>query len=502
MSIDFIQAKNGTLTCRENNIFLHSSYAPETEAERFTNNLQIDFKPVYIVIIEPALSYPAAYLRKKYPDAKIGAVRFSSEFTKYDSCWDFVFYYDTKKDFSQEFYDFAGEDGFFSTAFFTWPPSKKVYGNLDARIWEEIRQLSKKCQSVLATREYFSKRWLNNKITFFSSIRKTGTIRKGHSVIVVAASGPSLGNAIDSIRDCRGNIFLIAVSSALSVLLYNNIVPDLCISTDGGYWAKKHLECLSKNNSVAAHLEHSIPLALSSESNCPKDLFNSLIIPLCYDDDCLSNLFYKKMNMKFMRGKRNGTVSGTALELALELTDNKIFFAGLDLCPAAGYQHTQPNMLETGNSVYDFRLQPKENRIGRQSFPSASLKIYEEWFKQKSFSLAGRVFRINGTEGFKNKLGMIKDIEKEFFEKCCTEKKEKPYININIIRNETPDFFHELMDEYINTPQFLKDMFPSKSILLERASTDTERGRVLGEIEIKKKELMEKIYGNKDRNGL
>ena len=495
MSIDFIKAKNGTLTCRENSIFLHSSYAPETEAERFADNLQIDFNPAYIVIIEPALSYSAAYLRK-YPDTKIGAVRFSDEFKKYDSNWDFVFYYDTEKDFSQEFYNFSGEDGFFSTAFFTWPPSKKAYEILDVKIWDEIRQLSKKCQSVLATREYFSKRWLKNKITFLSSIKRTGTISKGNSVIVVAASGPSLENAIDSIKKKRGNIFLIAVSSALSVLLYNNIVPDLCISTDGGYWAKKHLECLFKDNNITGQSGYSIPLALSAESSCPKVLFNSLIIPLCYDDDYLSNLFYKKMNLKFMKGKRNGTVSGTALELALELTDNKIFFAGLDLAPASGYQHAQPNMLETGNSVHDFRLQPKENRIGKQSLPAASLKIYEEWFRQKSFSLNGRVFRINGTDVFKNTLGMIKDIRTDFFEMCCIEKKEKPCININMIKNENPDFFHNLMDDYLNTPQFLKDMFPAKNILLERASSKKEKERIFGEIEIKKKELLEKIYGN------
>ena len=65
-----------------------------------------------------------------------------------------------------------------------------------------------------------------------------------------------------------------------------------------------------------------------------------------------------------------------------------------------------------------------------------------------------------------------------------------------MIKNEKPDFFHNLMNDYLNTPQFLKDMFPAKNILLERASSKKEKERIFGEIEIKKKELLEKIYGN------
>ena len=65
MQITFQTAKNGELTAAADNIYLHSSYAPSKEAERFAEGLTFPFTPQIIVITEPALSYAAKYIRQK-----------------------------------------------------------------------------------------------------------------------------------------------------------------------------------------------------------------------------------------------------------------------------------------------------------------------------------------------------------------------------------------------------------------------------------------------------
>ena len=81
--IEFLKAKNNSTTCRINGVLLHSSYNPEAEAKKFVDSTPaISFNPKYILIIEPALSYVIPFLKEKYPETKICAVRFLNDFQK------------------------------------------------------------------------------------------------------------------------------------------------------------------------------------------------------------------------------------------------------------------------------------------------------------------------------------------------------------------------------------------------------------------------------------
>ena len=80
--------------------------------------------------------------------------------------------------------------------------------------------------------------------------------------VLVCASGPSLNCCIKIIKQFEDKLFIICLSSALSVLIKNNIIPDLVFSTDGGYWAGEHLKHLKKNKDI--------PLAVSCEAFVPK----------------------------------------------------------------------------------------------------------------------------------------------------------------------------------------------------------------------------------------
>ena len=202
------------------------------------------------------------------------------------------------------------------------------------------------------------------------------------------------------IKENQNKFFIICLSSAIPVCYYNQIRPDLCLSTDGGYWAGQHLKKLLKMDTI---------LAASSESYCPKNILKKAkILPLDYKEGISSTLF-NQLSLNHIEAKRNGTVSGTALELAISLSFFDIFFFGLDLSCSISYQHTLPNELELNNSLSDNKINSLEKRAFISSRNSQSLEIYKEWFKTKNIQNRN-VYRIIEDDEKQNTLGNIHDI--------------------------------------------------------------------------------------------
>ena len=80
MHISFETSKNGELTAVVDKLYLHSSYNPSKEAERFVTNIKISYIPSIIVLLEPALSYIVPFLKKRFPDSKIVTIRYTNYF--------------------------------------------------------------------------------------------------------------------------------------------------------------------------------------------------------------------------------------------------------------------------------------------------------------------------------------------------------------------------------------------------------------------------------------
>ena len=292
--ISFFQAKNGSQVCSCKNINLHSAYNPEKEGDRFAETIAESFFPSAILVTEPALSYCKEGLHKKYPDAKLTCIRYSKKFSSTDKEWNKVFYFSNETELENELFDFFGEEGILSCIFLSWQPSANVFPETNQKAWSAIKNAVTKSTAVLSTRKYFAGRWLKNSVKFFSRVENISVIKKGSSPVIIAASGRSLNSSLPFLKKNRNKFFLIAVSSAIQPLLFNGITPDLCLSTDGGFWAKKHLEILLKP-------EHAdIPLALTSEANCPSKILTSApIIPLSYHDFPETD-FFENLGIKIM----------------------------------------------------------------------------------------------------------------------------------------------------------------------------------------------------------
>ncbi|MBQ8679546.1 MAG: DUF115 domain-containing protein, partial [Treponema sp.] len=276
--IEFKPAKNNEITATYNGLWLHSSYNPSKEAERFAESLQPAKSDRFIIIIEPALSYCASFIKKRFPDKKTGAIRLVKDFSDYNGNFDFIIDLsnEKKESFSEIIFNTLGEEKIYSTYFADWEPSRKSFTEMHEECINAIKTCMEKSKTLLVTREYFEKKWFLNTLNFIKYTKNTVKLcKKIDRDILIIASGPSLHENLNTIKTYRRNFFIIVLSSAISVCSKNNIIPDLCMSTDGGFWAGEHLKRMPEKS----------VLALSSESFCSRRILEKCnILPMQYED--------------------------------------------------------------------------------------------------------------------------------------------------------------------------------------------------------------------------
>ncbi len=419
MNLTYLQSKNNLKICSYNNILLHSAYNPEKEAERFVQAISIDFTPKYITVTGPALSYCLPFLKQRFAYSKFICIHYTNQFDNDESPWDKIIY--SKDSVQNQLFSYIGEEDASSVLFLSWKPSESAFPEEYKKTWYEIKQFLTTSKNVLATRMYFNKRWTKNSIRFLNYISHINQISCDRTLpILITASGPSLSPMLPVIKQLRTQFYLIAVSSSLYPLLHYNIIPDAAISTDGGYWAKKHLDVLKFFNIPP------IPLFLSPESAISADLLKtSQIIPLCYGDG-VETILLDYCNIPCIKAVRNGTVAGTATELAFSLTDKFVYAVGLDLTTSKGFQHAQPNNLELGATSKDYRLIPLSTRTAIQSFNSESLSVYKNWFSSRNSEFERRFVRVyHKNNPLLEHFGNIKEIPHTVFEEQMKNGPEK-----------------------------------------------------------------------------
>lgn len=485
MEISFLQTKSGNQTFSVDNIFFHSKYSPVTEAERFISTNNFDYAPRVIILIEPGFSYLYSILKKKYSDAKIGIIRIINQIPD-SATWDFCI---NINDFSkQSLSSLFNESELLCTQFLCWPVSQKLFPEEIKKIYSVYKEAFEEAKSLIITRQYFEKKWFINAFQNIKYLNKYSSFNKKIDVpIVIAASGPSLEQALPAIKKNLANIFLICLSSAVSVLYKNQIIPDLILSSDGGFWAGQHLKKLSISQNI---------IALPLEAFCPKNItHNNIILPLYYTDG-LTKDFFNLCNINALTAQRNGTVSGTALELAQFLTDKAIYFCGLDLSSSNGFQHTQPNEIELNNSIHDYKLSSQEERISKSQYNTYSLSIYRNWFcKQKNIS---NVFRIIKKDSQKS-LGKIIDISVEDFENKLQNLPEKSnyFGEIKKIEpNEKKEMLNKLYrnaESILQKQEMQEQLFPLDFVSLRHCKNTEEKEEVLKRIKENNDNLIKKI---------
>lgn len=483
MNIKFLDSKEGTKTFCVNSIYYHSSYSPVKEAEKFVNSLSIPYKPKLLFIIEPGFSYTTTFLRKKYPDTKLVAIRLLDYNFPDDNQWNYSFSFNSQSFFSNKLISNFSEDDLICSSILLWKPNENLFAQKINEIYEAYKNILERCKTLLVTKQYFEKKWLINSIKYFSNLQNVVSIKNKLNVpVVICASGPSLKPCLEIILKNRDKIFLIGLSSAVNVLISHNIIPDMILTTDGGYWAGEHLKRLSD-----------CVIACPSEAFIPSYLFkNNSFLPLHYSDG-ISSVLMKETNLKSIYAERNGTVSGTALRFAQQLSNSDIFFCGLDLHSQNGFQHTQPNQLEINNSIKDKKINSKETRCVPGTLKNDSLSIYEDWFiNAKNVQ---NVKRVIDSEYKKNELGKIQDITStDFFYKInhTTKTKTNEYFEYSKYNNNSKTIKSKLF-ELLQDSKYQRQLFPADFLSLEMSLSQENKIIIQNRINEKLDKILSKI---------
>ncbi len=460
MNITIQKAKNGEDTAVIEGHFLHSNYSPKKEAERFVQNLNLPYFPSAIIITEPGLSYVAEYFKIKFPSIKIGAIRYCPDFKDYDNAFDFIINYFEHKDFETFLENNFTEEDLLKFIFIPWQPSQQMFSETDKIVWNAIKASLVRSKTLLITRQYFEKKWFINSLNFVRYLSNQAEIDfPVNKDTLIISSGPSLNTFIPLIREQRKKFYIICLSSAISVCFKNQIIPDLCMTTDGGYWAGQHLKSL-KNSEV--------PVAMPAEAFCSKNLLSKInVLPLDYGEG-LSSEILKSSGLQKIKAVRNGTVSGTALLFAAANCSKNIYLCGIDMASQKGFQHAQPNQLELNSSLLDNRISSKQLRLTKSELTTGSMNIYKDWFCNNPLNLGERkVYRLIEIKDRKNNLQWIKDISLSEFgnlisnnscESRSSSKTQKVSINKKALK--------KLFTDNDKIENWKKQLFPLDYVLL------------------------------------
>jgi hypothetical protein len=212
--------------------------------------------------------------------------------------------------------------------------------------------------------------------------------------VVITGSGPSLEAVLPQIAGARDNIFLLAASSSVPALAAGGIVPDMVISTDGGGWALLHLQAFVRMKSACVHRPVNLALALCAA--VPSQCSESPILAI-NDGSLWQTMLLSAAGIPSVFIPQRGTVTASALDLALLLSSGNIFLAGMDFSVSDIKSHARPygfDHLFYGSAsrfapVYSqYFIRSNEMKAG------GSYAVYAAWFKSRLASWEKRIFSL------------------------------------------------------------------------------------------------------------
>lgn len=482
MKIEIKESKNNLKTFLVDSVYYHSVYDPKKEAERFVQSITFDFSPSLLFLVESGFDYCSEFLQEKFPYTKIINLRIINN-SLIPQKNDDIFFSDLYNSLLQ----FDAKD-LINSQLLCWPTAQKVFPEEVKSIITDYKKALELSKTILITKQYFEKKWFKNSLLFLNNINNITSLKKIDKNILVIASGPSLEKTINFIKENQNKFIIFALSSAINPLIKNGILPDLCFSTDGGFWATKHLQPLIRNN---------IPLALAVEGAVAKDILKSnTIIPLVYNQGMASTL-YKKTGLTYTQAESCPTVSETAIKLARDMTTQSVYILGLDLSTRKGFAHFQPNILEMDNSLKDSRINSLMTRISSSEISSkTSLNAYQTSF---NFGKYDNCFRVVD-ELITTRTLSIKEINyKDFISigKNIPNIEKKDIFNKTILITQSDkEKYGKIITEFVNSncdsQEWKENLFPLDYTVLNHTQDDKKLAKQT-EIDNKNKEYLQKI---------
>ncbi len=353
--------------------------------------------PGTVVVLGASLGYITDAVAARHRGAKIVPVYYSRELRPADRAPDAR--------------GWAPEDGVTAAAFLAhaldeldveglavleWPPSARAFPDLARHVAKELAVLVQRRAASFQTVRHFGRRALRNAAA--NAIHGSRYVRlAGGGPVVIAASGPSLVGAAEVLRSVQGRVRLWALPSSLGFLLMHDLVPDLVISTDPGYYASLHLHRIGRGPAVP------VAMPLTAARGVWR---TGSAVHLINQGTPVEQAVAGGLGVSATPVPENGTVAGTALELALALGHAPVVFAGLDLCQPDVQAHVRPHSFDPLFGQAADRLHPLLSILYGRTAGSAPtrrgsvrvsrpLETYAAWFQTRLQNRDLPVYRMN-----------------------------------------------------------------------------------------------------------
>ncbi|MDR0731044.1 MAG: DUF115 domain-containing protein [Treponema sp.] len=409
-------------------IALHSRYKPQAEAGRYLDALSIPPHIRCFILIEPGLGYMIPLLSERFPGARIIALHVSASRDRGALSvengnvvyWDPSHRLPAVEFVGRELEELSKDGGALgpggeafgpgggafgpggggfgpeSIKIIEWRPSRDFYGDSYVKLLAAAAAAIRRFDAERRTLRAFGRRWFRNffrnlcLLRYFPLLRD---IRETAGPILVTGSGPSLEESLPLIKMLRErqNCRIIAASSSVMALLYRQIVPDFVVSTDGGGWALLHLYELFRAGGGTAG-----SLAVSLIAKLPSQCGGLPILGIA-DGSLWQGLILRGLGFPHLVLPQRGTVTATALDLALALGRGKIIIAGMDLDTRGIRTHARPYSFDRlwREGASRFRGEYSQSFFRQMAArEGGSYRIYAEWFASRLDSYGGRLYTL------------------------------------------------------------------------------------------------------------
>jgi hypothetical protein len=405
--IELFTARSGAPSLRAGGRALHSPYDPAGEAERFVEQSAGE-APSTVILLGEGLGYAARCLQARHPGARLVLVYYSREIFDRaehpaEACWHPGLPLGLA-DFLRRNVEELDLEGL---RVMEWPASSRIFPDISRAANEAVRQVILELNGSFLTTVRAGRLWIRNTIANYLSL---GTSLAGkpcaeNRPVLVAASGPSLEEAIALISRVRGQVDLWALPSSCRALAAAGLRPDLVVMTDPGFYAMQHLRFAEVSCPLAMPLSAargSWDLAVRQAGKTGVPLF------LLDQPDFMGTPLLRSMGVAAPVILSHGTVAATAIDLARAFTRAPVIVAGLDMCSRDLASHARPGEFEQLLHAAATRLSPhaslafsraesqkmEKTPTGDGARVSPSLRTYAGWFSGRPEAGAAKVWRL------------------------------------------------------------------------------------------------------------
>ena len=283
-----------------------------------------------------------------------------------------------------------------------WRSSLLYYREAYVKLLSQTADFLKRIDAERRTEAVFGRRWVKNFFRNIAIINKILLYRQIEIPVIITGSGPSLEKDLPVIKKSQDFCLVIAASSSVMALSNAGIKADIVVSTDGGPWALRHLYPEIRSCSLSGNAENigalSVNLCACVPSQCSD--YPWLVIN---DGSFWQSVILHELNVPSILITQKGTVTATAVELAMVLSSGSIYLSGMDFSVHDIRSHTRPY-------AFDFLFTEKSNRflpVYCQAFTRSSkirhggsMDIYASWFKNQLTLWQKNIFSIGRSDVF------------------------------------------------------------------------------------------------------